>query len=210
MNSEKVHYLYFAYGSNMSFSQMRTRCPNSKFIGKACLKDFEFVFDGHSYNRGGAVANVIQKRECKVEGGLFDITESDLKALDQYEGYPSTYDREELEVSDEKGTSSPALIYKRTGKKIGKPSDDYLKTIIDGARNCGLSEQYINVVLRKSEAVCANCDHRILKQKGILAHATDSPMHSGGKVDRSASGNASLECKFLGCNCHKPEEKSCW
>ncbi len=147
MDSNNI--LYFAYGSNMNIGQMHERCPGNRFIGKAHLEGFKFVFDGHSDKRQGSVANVIQSAENNVEGGLFAITESDLKTLDKSEGYPSVYNRAELTVKDEKGNSFHALVYKRIGERTGKPSKSYLNTILKGAENCHLSERYIKEFLKE-------------------------------------------------------------
>ena len=142
-------FLYFAYGSNMNFGQMKERCPRNRFIGKAYLEGFKFVFDGHSDTRHGAVANVIQSSGHNVEGGLFAITESDLKSLDRSEGYPRVYNKEELTVRDEKGESFGVIVYKRIGERTGKPSKSYLNTILKGAKDCQLSKRYINEFLKE-------------------------------------------------------------
>ena len=107
------------------------------------------MFDGHSDKRQGSVANVIQSAENNVEGGLFAITESDLKTVDKSEGYPSVYNRAELTVKDEKGNSFRALVYKRIGERTGKPSKSYLNTILKDAEDCYLSERYITEFLKE-------------------------------------------------------------
>ncbi len=70
---------YFAYGSNMNHKQMKKRYPNSKFIKRAFLEGYEFVYDGYSAILKGAVANIIKSPSDKVWGGLFEINEDDLK-----------------------------------------------------------------------------------------------------------------------------------
>jgi len=36
---------------------MKCTCPDNRFIKRACLYDYKFVYDGHSKNwEGGAVA----------------------------------------------------------------------------------------------------------------------------------------------------------
>lgn len=144
-----IEILYFAYGSNMNFKQMEERCPESSFICKALLEGFKFVFDGFSNTWGGAVANVVESSDYNVEGGLFKITESDLSSLDIKEGCPHVYKRGKFTVNDTKGNNFLALVYKRVGEKIGKPTEKYLKTVLEGANNCNLSEQYIKEFLKK-------------------------------------------------------------
>jgi gamma-glutamylcyclotransferase (GGCT)/AIG2-like uncharacterized protein YtfP len=138
---------YFAYGSNMNHEQMKTRCPSSRFITKVFLEGYTFVYDGYSTIHKGAVANVIPSIGEIVWGGLFEINEDSLSALDFYEGYPTTYQRKELEVKDGKGQKYCAMVYLRDKQEIGEPSEEYRNLIIRGAKDCGLLEKYINNVL---------------------------------------------------------------
>lgn len=133
----------------MNRRQMRDRCPESEFKCKAFLDDYEFVFDGYSNKWGGAVANVVKKTASTVEGVIFKLTNSDLNKLDKFERINVAYDREELIAHDEGGTSYAVYVYKRTGQKIGLPSKGYRNTIISGAKECGLSQRYIEQVLEK-------------------------------------------------------------
>jgi len=140
---------YFAYGSNMNFKQMKHRCQCVRFIKRGYLKNYKFVYDGYSKLRKGAVANVIPEDGEKVWGGLFEIDEKCLNNLDRYEGYPAYYERKELEVLDEDGNKYPAWVYLRDPKKQGEPAEDYKNTILDGAKDCNLPEEYINKVLKR-------------------------------------------------------------
>ena len=72
----------------MNHDQMKERCSDTKFIKRALLKDFRFVYDGFSEKRAGSVANIIPSRNRTVQGGLFEINEDDLASLN---GHESTY-----------------------------------------------------------------------------------------------------------------------
>lgn len=136
--------LYFAYGSNMNFKQMRERCPSSRFIKRAYKEGYKFVYDGRSIKWNAAVANIIEPEENIVWGGLFEINEDNLAALDCYEGYSSkSYDRETIIVKDDEENSLEAVVYLRKGQRIGTPDTVYRQTIIQGAKDCGLPENYI-------------------------------------------------------------------
>ena len=73
---------YLAYGSNMNFEQMNMRCPGNKFLGPARLNDYKLIFDGESRSWGGAVANIIESTDVTVWGGLYEISEANLAALE--------------------------------------------------------------------------------------------------------------------------------
>ena len=137
---------YFAYGSNMNHKQMKRRCPTSKFIKRVYLEGYCFVYDGHSKSRNGAVANVIKSNTAKVWGGLFEINEDNLAALDCYEGHPKTYKREEIVIKDENGKSITAYIYRREEEKTDRPGEEYRRTVKQGAQDCGLPNEYIKAL----------------------------------------------------------------
>lgn len=42
--------LYVAYGSNLSLTQMRRRCPTARVVGLAELMDYELLFRGRREN----------------------------------------------------------------------------------------------------------------------------------------------------------------
>lgn len=135
--------LYFAYGSNMNLKQMKIRCPDARFIRRAYLEGFKFVYDGFSQFRGGAVANIAKDRESTVWGALFEITELCLDALDKFEGYPYVYDRKVLIVKDDEGNEYQAWVYLREPREEGKPSKHYFQIVLEGARKCKLPEKYV-------------------------------------------------------------------
>jgi hypothetical protein len=65
--------LYFAYGSNMDWGQMKGRCPSVRFVGVAKLPDHRLVFTRKSVNRGCGVADVVRDAGGGVWGAVFEI-----------------------------------------------------------------------------------------------------------------------------------------
>lgn len=76
---------YFAYGSNMTESQIMFRCPDSTFIGITKLINKSFYIDA----RG--VASIKNKPESHVYGAVWTLSHNGLCNLDTHEGYPSLY-----------------------------------------------------------------------------------------------------------------------
>ncbi|MEO0302046.1 MAG: gamma-glutamylcyclotransferase family protein [candidate division WOR-3 bacterium] len=140
---------YFAYGSNLNHKQMKERCPNSKFFKRAYLEGYMFVYDGYSPFRKGAVANIVPEEKSIVWGAIWEIDEHSLKELDRYEGYPHSYKRKIVKVKDDDGNEYEAWVYYREGEKEGIPSREYRKTIFEGAKECGLPEDYIKESILK-------------------------------------------------------------
>lgn len=87
--------LYFAYGSNLNKREMRQRCPSSKYIGTAMLKDWQLMFR--------YFLTIEPKEGMKVPIGVWEVSEKDIKSLDKYEGYPSLYKKEKMTIGNYTG-----------------------------------------------------------------------------------------------------------
>jgi len=127
----------------MHHQQIQERCLGSKFIKRVFLKGYKFVYDGYSKKRAGSVANIVKSEGDTVCGGLFEIKKEHLKSLDGYEGEPYSYSRKEFNIEDEDSNNITAIVYFREGRELGTPSELYRKIVIQGARDCGLSDKYI-------------------------------------------------------------------
>lgn len=136
---------YFAYGSNMSFKQMKYICPSSKFIKRGFLPNHELVFDGHSLTRRGPTANVKEMRGERVWGGIFEIDDECIKILDRREGTKKgAYYSIHLDITDDEGQQNFCLAYVGSDKReVGKPPDSYLDIVRRGANDCALPSDYI-------------------------------------------------------------------
>jgi gamma-glutamylcyclotransferase (GGCT)/AIG2-like uncharacterized protein YtfP len=139
---------YFAYASNMNQAQMKRWCPGSRFVKTVLLEGHRFVYDGFSVFWDGAVGNIVKSEADGVWGALYTISETDRLTLDAFEGYPRSYDRKEVEVTDRDGHRYTAMTYYRTGRALGKPHPDYEKVVLDGAKEYGLPEDYADRFLR--------------------------------------------------------------
>ena len=134
----------FAYGSNMNREQMRKRCGDgAEFLKRAYLEGYKFVYDGYSSRRGGAVATIVKEKGSVVWGALYRVDENCLKKLDEYEGVPNVYWRERVVVRDDEGKEYEAWVYIKKLEGEGKPSESYRTLVVEGAKECGLPEEYI-------------------------------------------------------------------
>lgn len=145
----RICMIYFAFGSNMHHEQMKKRCGESRFISMGVLEHYRFVYDGVSDRWGGAVGNIVPSEGELVLGGLFDVSDSDIESLDSYEGYPVRYQKDYFPVLAMDGTTVKAFAYFRESKKIGLPSEPYRESVMQGAKDCGLPEDYIEKYLNR-------------------------------------------------------------
>jgi len=131
---------YFAYASNLNRKQVSERCPDAKPRFTATLPNFKLIFTGWSRQWRGGVASIKPLRGEKVMGGVYEISERDLRFLDKQEGYPSIYNRIEVVVFPEDGEPVKALTYiKAEQSEETKPSMEYVVTIQQGYRDWGIT-----------------------------------------------------------------------
>ena len=129
--------LYFAYGSNLNHHRMSIRCKDSRYIKSAFLEGYKLSFCGVSKDYG--VANVVKKKDSKVPGGIWEISESDEKKLDIYEGYPTLYTKDFFNLNSEKVMFY--IMKRRYSFKL--PRRSYVDTIRQGYVNCNLDTEYL-------------------------------------------------------------------
>lgn len=137
--TEKKAIYYFAYGSNLNKKQMLERCPDSQPKFTATLPNYKLVFVGWSRKWRGGVASIRPFRGERVPGAIYEVSESDLRRLDRYEGYPADYDRIKVTVFDEDGNAVEAVTYiKPKPAEETAPSKEYLALVRQGYRDWGL------------------------------------------------------------------------
>ncbi len=146
--------LYFAYGSNMQFDQMRERCPSVRFVCATRLADYRLAFTRFSKNRQCGAADIVPRIGAEVWGAVFQIDETDIGGLDKSEGYrpgrpriENAYERSEIHVDRDGDVQKPFAVW--TYKVVTqldpnpKPSQTYKQLILDGARMWRLPSAYI-------------------------------------------------------------------
>lgn len=139
--------LYFAYGSNMERFQLKRLCPKAKFVAAAVLADYELTFSGNSPMWGGGIADIRERPGKSVEGVVWEISEVERTALDEYEGYPTLYLHKDIRVRNRAGKVITAFAYimANPGREMA-PSKRYKQLLISGAEEHGLSDEYIELL----------------------------------------------------------------
>lgn len=131
--------LYIAYGSNMNLEQMDYRCPNSYVVGNGKLKGWKLVFNVH--------ADVVRtdNEDDSVPVVVWNIADNDWKNLDMYEGYPSYYVKETVNVILENGKNEKAIVYVMADNRKGirRPTKGYFECIETGYIENGIDVEYL-------------------------------------------------------------------
>ena len=113
---------YIAYGSNMDERQMAYRCPNARLAGASEVKDYELLFKG---SKTGAYATIEEKKGSTVPVLIWEITESDERSLDRYEGFPTFYYKKDLKVTVNSEQLTAMVYIMDESRKIGVPTNSY-------------------------------------------------------------------------------------
>ena len=144
---------YIAYGSNLNIPQMRVRCPGARIIGTSVIEDYQLLFKG---SKTGSYLTIEPMEGAEVPVVIWEVTETDEKALDRYEGYPNFYYKKEMTL-DIKGIRTgkvrrrDAFAYiMHEERELGIPSWYYVNTCLDGYRAFGFDEKYLFDAIRIS------------------------------------------------------------
>lgn len=135
--------LHFAYGSNLAQSQMLKRCPGASILGVAELAGHRLDFTRYSSGWGGGVADVIPDEAKSVWGLVYTLTNANLDALDEYEGYPRAYDRFQANVEGQERTISGVWVYTVVNKEgFIPPTSSYMELIKSAAAGLSFPRAY--------------------------------------------------------------------
>ena len=145
--------LYFAYGSNMDFKQMRQRCPSAQFVAVAKLPNHRLEFTRESKKWQCGVSDVVESSREDVWGVVYDITETEFASLDQDEGFrpgraksENSYNREQRHVFRDGDENQAILVWIYIGNHQSDPplpNTAYKQQLVNGAKYWHLPPTYI-------------------------------------------------------------------
>ncbi len=149
--------LYFAYGSNMDWQQLRTRCASARFMFSAQLPSHSLAFTRWSPRRKCGVLDIVPAPGDAVWGGVFRVDPAELRALDLCEAvFDGGYRRKHVCImqSDSDSRTHNAIAYEVVKKldKPQRPDAAYMAHVIRGAVHCGLPAEYIDRLRKLSQA----------------------------------------------------------
>jgi len=135
--------MYAAYGSNMDPAQMARRAPHSPQEGTGWLQNWRLTFGGADLGWEGALATVVEDQGHQVFVVLYELSEPDEQALDQWDGATLGYYRKtkvRIATLDE---DVLAWLYVLNDYEGGLPSARYLGILADAAEAAGAPADYV-------------------------------------------------------------------
>ncbi len=135
--------IYFAYGSNMSSSQLRAWDTTHRCIGAAELRDHRLAFLRRSLRWKAGAADIVYAPGESVWGVLWELPFG-ASELDVKESAGEAYRRRPVEVHVE-GAPMSAMAYEVIDKAPTElqPRREYVQLMLDGAREHGLPRAWV-------------------------------------------------------------------
>ena len=139
----KIYYL--AYGSNLNLEHMKDRCPSAKMIGSLLLQNFRLVYKG---SKDLFAYLTIEKCDKKVVPiGLFELSDDDIYSLDRYEGYPTLYSKEYIQVKTNETIYNCLIYIMNDDFDYHIPSNDYIQICKQGYKDFSFDENVLDKAL---------------------------------------------------------------
>ena len=141
---------YLAYGSNLNFKQMNSRCHDAKYIGKAIIKDYALLFKGRGH------LTIEPRVGSEVPVGVWLLSQDDEMVLDRQEGFPDYYHKENftLEVNKIDGETQTLDCFAyvmQADEPITPPSSEYVAICTEGYQDFGFDTNYLKAAQKESE-----------------------------------------------------------
>jgi cation transport regulator ChaC len=140
---------YFAYGSNLSREQKVNRTGPIREERRARLDGYRLAFNKRGTD-GTGKANIVPDEGGTVWGVVYRCSPSALNEMDRHEGVSGGhYVRKTVRVRADDGEELDAVTYVAGSAYIDNsltPSSEYLQTILRGAREHALPDEYVRGV----------------------------------------------------------------
>lgn len=148
--------LYAAYASSLDPLAMARRAPHSPLRGTGWITGWRLTFAGEDIGWDGAVATIVEAGPAEADlpeptvfVALYDVTEADEAAMDEWEGLDLRRFRKiRLRVETLEGPVL-AWLYVMDAYEGGLPSARALGLLADAAEAAGAPEDYVAEIRRR-------------------------------------------------------------
>ncbi len=133
---------FFVYGDNLNPTQLKRRAPEHQFVCKGYLPDHTLQFCRWSSQWRCGLARVGPSPGEQVWGIVLEITDEDLKLMDDFEGevVEGAFRHLPITVVNEEGEKMLVMTHAATPIGTFKPKEHYLEWVIKGVNHWKLPE----------------------------------------------------------------------
>lgn len=142
---------YFIYSETLNPRQLKERAPEHVFVYRAYLQDHTIAFPRWSSQWQCGIASIVPSPGDRVWGVVFEITQEDLKILDQYgdEVPPGSFRHSLINVClehEEDQTPRREMVTAHVAKQAGKfkPQDHYIDFVVAGLTHWKLPQECLD------------------------------------------------------------------
>lgn len=136
--------LYAAYGSNLDPAQMARRCPHSPLRQTGWLRGWRLTFGGEGWD--GPLPTLVEDPGSQVFVALYDVTEGDEAALDEWESADSGLYRKVWVRVDTLDGDLAGWAYVLDDFEGGTPSARTIGILADAAEAAGAPDDYVDAL----------------------------------------------------------------
>jgi gamma-glutamylcyclotransferase (GGCT)/AIG2-like uncharacterized protein YtfP len=141
---------YFAYGSLMDQTAIEEKIGPVEFVGKAALHGFQLSFAKLPLPCRAVRVTILPNYHAMIEGAVYKINRLQLALLDQGKGINVLCRRIRLHAIRDFSLPIPVELHMfdfKIGIHYRIPNQFYFAKVIKGAKNIGVSEQYMKMLL---------------------------------------------------------------
>ncbi|RMH08734.1 MAG: gamma-glutamylcyclotransferase [Nitrospirae bacterium] len=138
---------FFIYADNLNPKQLKRRAPEHRFLFKAYLPDHTIHFPRWSSQWRSGLASVTPSPGERVWGIVVEITDEDLKILDEFEGEVPQGAYKHVEVTVLTEDERKELVTTHVANPVGKfkVKEHYLDWIIKGVKHWDLPQECLDM-----------------------------------------------------------------
>ncbi|MCP9472824.1 MAG: gamma-glutamylcyclotransferase [Nitrospira sp.] len=136
---------FFLYADQLNPAQLKRRAPEHRFLHLATLADHTIKFCRWSSQWRCGLASIVPSPGELVWGGVFELTEEDVKLMDEFENDvpQGAYRHVQITVADQEGTKELVTTYVAAPIGKFKPKDHYIEWVMKGLTRWGFPEEVI-------------------------------------------------------------------
>ena len=127
MKEKNENITFFAYGTNISQTEMKSHSESAVFIGYGTLDNFALKFRGFQDH---AIATLEKKKGASVPIAIYDLTQADRFTMDNFEKFPYAYVRKKVKGNLNGKIIKGNIYVLKIKLEPNIPNNEYIKALI--------------------------------------------------------------------------------